>query len=89
MALGLAVLSGALVGSLGRLSGRLGPRQPFAFGPFIALGIWLGLASGPRVVVATMDAPDWVADLKPIRLVRSRRRAGVPCLQPQRGTKSR
>ena len=34
-----------------------------------------------------MDAPDWVADLKPIRLVRSRRRAGVPCLQPQRGTK--
>ena len=47
MALGLAVLSGALVGSLGRLSGRLGPRQPFAFGPFIALGIWLVWLHGP------------------------------------------
>ena len=48
MALGLAVLSGALVGSLGRLSGRLGPRQPFAFGPFIALGIWLVWLQGPE-----------------------------------------
>ncbi len=47
MALGLAVLSGALVGSAARLSGRLGPRQPFAFGPFIALGIWLVWLQGP------------------------------------------
>ena len=37
----LATLSGALVGSLGRVSGRLQPRQAFAFGPFIALGLWL------------------------------------------------
>ena len=40
-AMALATLSGALVGSLGRVSGRLQPRQAFAFGPFIALGIWL------------------------------------------------
>ena len=40
-ALGLAVVSGALVESTARLSGRLGPREPFPFGPFIALGIWL------------------------------------------------
>ena len=37
----LATLSGAVVGSLGRVSGRLQPRQAFAYGPFIALGIWL------------------------------------------------
>lgn len=47
VALGLAVLSGAVVGSAGRLSGRLGPRQPFAFGPFIAIGIWLVWLQGP------------------------------------------
>ena len=37
----LAVLGGAVIGSLARLSGRLGPREPFPFGPFIAAGIWL------------------------------------------------
>lgn len=37
----LAVLGGAVVGSLARLTGRLGPREPFPFGPFIAAGIWL------------------------------------------------
>ncbi len=37
----LAVLGGALIGSVARLSGRLGPREPFPFGPFIAAGIWL------------------------------------------------
>jgi len=40
----LAVFSGALVGSLGRLSGRLGKQQPFPFGPFLAAGgaaVWL------------------------------------------------
>ncbi len=41
IALAIAVFSGAFVGTIGRLSGRLGPRQPFPFGPFIALGIWL------------------------------------------------
>ena len=41
VAMALATLSGAVVGSLGRVSGRLQPRQAFAFGPFIALGIWL------------------------------------------------
>ena len=38
-AMALSVVSGALVGSAARLSGRLGPREPFPFGPFIALGI--------------------------------------------------
>ena len=40
----LAVFSGALVGTLGRLSGRLGRHQPFPFGPFLAGGgaaVWL------------------------------------------------
>ena len=41
IAMALAVFSGAAVGMLGRLTGRLGPRQPFPFGPFIALGIWM------------------------------------------------
>ena len=46
-AMALAVVSGALVGSAARLSGRLGPREPFPFGPFIALGIWLVWLTGP------------------------------------------
>ena len=46
-AMALAVVSGALVGSTARLSGRLGPREPFPFGPFIALGIWLVWLTGP------------------------------------------
>jgi leader peptidase (prepilin peptidase)/N-methyltransferase len=40
----LAVFGGAVVGSIGRLSGRLGKHQPFAFGPFLAAGgacVWL------------------------------------------------
>jgi leader peptidase (prepilin peptidase)/N-methyltransferase len=40
----LAVFSGAVVGSIGRLSGRLGKHQPFPFGPFLAAGgaaVWL------------------------------------------------
>ena len=45
-AMALAVVSGALVGSTARLSGRLGPREPFPFGPFIALGIWLVWLTG-------------------------------------------
>lgn len=47
-AMALAVVSGALVGSTARLSGRLGPREPFPFGPFIALGIWLVWLTGPQ-----------------------------------------
>ena len=46
-AMALAVISGAVVGSIGRVSGRLQPRQPFPFGPFIALGIWLVWLTGP------------------------------------------
>lgn len=41
----LAVFSGALIGGIGRLSGRLAPHQPFPFGPFLAFGaaaVWLG-----------------------------------------------
>lgn len=40
----LAVFSGALVGSIGRLSGRLGRHEPFPFGPFLATAgaaVWL------------------------------------------------
>ena len=48
MAMALAVTSGAIVGLLGRVSGRLKPRQAFPFGPFIALGIWLVWLSGPE-----------------------------------------
>ena len=47
-AMALAVVSGALVGSTAHLSGRLGPREPFPFGPFIALGIWLVWLTGPQ-----------------------------------------
>ena len=48
VALAFAVFSGAIFGSIGRVSGRLGPRQPFPFGPFIALGIWLTWLGGPE-----------------------------------------
>jgi leader peptidase (prepilin peptidase)/N-methyltransferase len=40
----LAVLGGALVGVIGRLSGRLGRHDPMPFGPFLAAGgaaVWL------------------------------------------------
>ena len=47
-AMALAVFMGALAGSVGRLSGRLGPKQPFPFGPFIGLGIWLVWLTGPN-----------------------------------------
>jgi leader peptidase (prepilin peptidase)/N-methyltransferase len=32
------VVLGAAFGVAGRLSGLLGPKQPFPFGPFLALG---------------------------------------------------
>ena len=40
----LAVFAGAVLGSIGRLSGLLGKHQPFPFGPFLAAGgaaVWL------------------------------------------------
>ena len=46
-ALAIAITAGAVVGGTARLSGRLGPREPFPFGPFIALGIWLVWLTGP------------------------------------------
>ena len=46
-AMAVAVMSGAVVGSLARLTGRLQARQAFPFGPFIALGIWLVWLRGP------------------------------------------
>lgn len=52
----LAVFAGAVLGSLGRLSGRLGPHQPFPFGPF--------LAAGGLVVWCTGAAP-WLGLLWP------------------------
>ena len=45
----LAVFAGAIIGVLGRLSGKLGRHQPLPFGPFLAAGglaVWLG---GPAV----------------------------------------
>mgnify|MGYP001555087905 CR=1 FL=1 len=46
-AMAVAVCSGALFGVTGRISGHLSARQPFPFGPFIALGIWLIWLTGP------------------------------------------
>jgi leader peptidase (prepilin peptidase)/N-methyltransferase len=55
LAVGLAVLGGALVGGLARLLGRLGPNQPFPFGPFLASGalaVWLaGTAPWLRILL--------------------------------------
>ena len=45
VAVALAVFAGAIIGVLGRLSGRLGRNQPLPFGPFLASGglaVWLG-----------------------------------------------
>ncbi len=43
----LAVFAGAVLGSLGRLSGRLGPHQPFPFGPFLAAAGLVVWCTGP------------------------------------------
>tara|TARA_B100001063_G_scaffold39431_1_gene33170 strand:+ start:1258 stop:2079 length:822 start_codon:yes stop_codon:yes gene_type:complete len=48
VAMGIAVISGALFGVAGRITGRLKPREPFPFGPFIAVGIWLVWLMGPE-----------------------------------------
>ena len=53
-AAGIPVLASHLIAAvlalllLEGLSGRLGPREPFPFGPFIALGIWLLWLTGPQ-----------------------------------------
>lgn len=60
VAVGLAVLLGALIGGIGRLLGRLAPGQPFPFGPFLAAGallVWLQ-GSGPwlRLLLPSLAA---------------------------------
>ena len=47
MALAIANVSGALFGVISFASGRLKWRQPFPFGPFIAIGIWGVWLCGP------------------------------------------
>jgi leader peptidase (prepilin peptidase)/N-methyltransferase len=49
LAVALAVAAGAVVGLLARLVGLLGPRQPFPFGPFLALGCLTVWISGPGI----------------------------------------
>jgi leader peptidase (prepilin peptidase)/N-methyltransferase len=44
VAVALAVFGGAIVGGMARIIGRLGPSQPFPFGPFLAAGtllVWM------------------------------------------------
>jgi leader peptidase (prepilin peptidase)/N-methyltransferase len=48
VAVALSVLGGAVFGTLGRLSGRLGRQQPFPFGPFLIVGTWLVWLLGHR-----------------------------------------
>ncbi|MCY4172774.1 MAG: prepilin peptidase [Cyanobacteria bacterium MAG CAR3_bin_5] len=49
LALALAVLGGGLFGLLARLSGRLQPRQPFPFGPFLATAGGLAWLTPPTL----------------------------------------
>lgn len=48
VAMGIAVISGALFGVAARISGHLKPREAFPFGPFIGAGIWLAWLMGPQ-----------------------------------------
>jgi leader peptidase (prepilin peptidase)/N-methyltransferase len=53
----LAVFGGAVIGGFARVTGRLGPKQPFPFGPFLAaaaLVVWIG-GEGPWIVLAGVD----------------------------------
>jgi leader peptidase (prepilin peptidase)/N-methyltransferase len=48
VAVAVAVVAGALIGGLARLTGRLGPGQPFPFGPFLAgaaLAVWISVGA--------------------------------------------
>lgn len=53
----LAVFSGAVVGVVGRQSGRLGRHQPFAFGPFLALAGLVVWCTGPGPWLALVLPP--------------------------------
>ena len=58
----MAVAAAGVFGLWGRLSGRLGPRQPFAFGPFLAFAggvAWLGAPALPTRLLAVF-LPGWV-----------------------------
>jgi len=61
VAVALAVLAGALVGGVARLLGKLGPQQPFPFGPFLAAGtlaVWLaGPAAWIRLLMPVLSQP--------------------------------
>jgi len=48
VAVALAVFGGAIVGGMARILGRLGPSQPFPFGPFLAAGTLLVWLVGPQ-----------------------------------------
>ena len=48
VAMGIAVISGAVFGVVARITGRLKPREAFPFGPFIAMGIWLVWLMSPQ-----------------------------------------
>jgi leader peptidase (prepilin peptidase)/N-methyltransferase len=50
----LAVFAGAVLGSLGRLSGRLGPHEPFPFGPFLAAAGLMVWCTGPTPWLALL-----------------------------------
>jgi len=52
LSVALAICAGALFGGIGRLSGRLQRHQPFAFGPFLALG---------AAAVWILGEPFWIA----------------------------
>jgi leader peptidase (prepilin peptidase)/N-methyltransferase len=64
LALLVAVVSGAVVGSLGRLTGRLGPQQPFPFGPFLAFGTVAVWWSGPGPWLEKPPEP-WLRQVMP------------------------
>jgi leader peptidase (prepilin peptidase)/N-methyltransferase len=48
VAVAMAVLGGAVFGTLGRISGRLQRHQAFPFGPFLIVGTWLVWLGGHR-----------------------------------------
>lgn len=52
VAVALAVISGAIFGACGRISGLLGRHQPFPFGPFLIAGTLTVWISGPAIWLA-------------------------------------
>jgi leader peptidase (prepilin peptidase)/N-methyltransferase len=49
VAVALAVITGAIFGAGGRISGLLGRHQPFPFGPFLIAGTLTVWISGPGI----------------------------------------